>query len=316
MPTFQARAESSPFGMDIDGASPAVNRRAAFDLVCSSSPIKEAQQTSDQNPFVVQVQESQEEEDAANVSLESSASGASDRLADFFADDLSPVPQSRKRFLADDPHSPTPASPSPALAAAASLLAKPPTRRTLEKSVTTTAVPTATLRRPRSSANLRKRPSTSALNALPPPPLPAPVETSHPAASKRHAPAFNGKPKSMRRAYSVADAVVPELLACRQQTEADVASHRASIATEAGYFGPSPSASRTTSMDIGSSCEKMTKMMTLHENGSPVTGFRSQEAKGKALPCFGVKEDGLMRISATTVRVTRHFTRYSCSSVI
>lgn len=34
---------------------------------------------------------------------------------------------------------------------------------------------------------------------------------------------------------------------------------------------------------------------------SPLTGFRTQEEKGKVLPCFGVKEDGLMRIDADTV---------------
>ncbi|KPV75796.1 uncharacterized protein RHOBADRAFT_35551 [Rhodotorula graminis WP1] len=37
------------------------------------------------------------------------------------------------------------------------------------------------------------------------------------------------------------------------------------------------------------------------EAASPIAGFRKQEAKGKALPCFGVKEDGLMRITPRTL---------------
>ncbi|KAK4053860.1 m-phase inducer phosphatase [Microbotryomycetes sp. JL201] len=293
VPTYQAR--SSPSEMDVDGLS--LRARSSPPSIVAGVTSRDV----DNNPFLEEEEEHAPE--VGDVSVESSASGASEGLADYFGDDLSPIPHSRKRFLADESHSPTPrTAASPLLASAAAFLYKP-NRRSLEKSVTVAVVPGA-LRRPRSSANLRKRPSSSALGAMPPPP-PPPVSTSvAPLMFKRHAPAIDGKPKSMRRAYSVADAVVPGLSAKKAATNVQESetTHRASIATEVGYFGPSPAGNpRTTSMDLGSSCEKMTRLMTLHENGSPVAGFRSQEAKGKALPCFGVKEDGLMRISAATL---------------
>ncbi|KAK4058786.1 m-phase inducer phosphatase [Microbotryomycetes sp. JL221] len=309
MPTYHAR--SSPSHMDVDLSSP----RAHYSPASVAGVVIDG----DNNPFLSTAADEPESPEVGNESIASSASGASEGLADYFGDELSPIPQSRKRFLADDPHSPSPANVgSPSLASAATTFLPKPNRRSLEKSVTVATVG-GTLRRPRSSANLRKRPSSSALGALPPPPPPPVNVTQQPPAGplmfKRHASAIDGKPKSMRRAYSVADAVVPGLHLRKahgvndisrsraEQDDSTSLSNRASIATEVGYFGgPSPLANpRTASMDLGSSCEKMTRMMTLHENGSPVTGFRSQEAKGKALPCFGVKEDGLMRISAATL---------------
>ncbi|KAM0792372.1 hypothetical protein ACM66B_005052 [Microbotryomycetes sp. NB124-2] len=307
VPTYQAR--SSPSEMDVDGLSPRARSSPPSVVAVISHDV-------DDNPFLEEDEDGHDRApmpEIGDVSVESSASGASEGLADYFGDDLSPIPQSRKRFLADESHSPSPktAAATPSLASAAAFLYRP-NRRSLEKSVTVAVVPGgSTLRRPRSSANLRKRPSSSALGSMPPPPPPPVAPSAAPIMFKRHAPAIDGKPKSMRRAYSVADAVVPGLNVKKaegangaaREDDTTTSSYRASIATEAAYSGPSPPSTnpRTTSMDLGSSCEKMTRLMTLHENGSPVAGFRSQEAKGKALPCFGVKEDGLMRISAATL---------------
>ncbi|GAA5909474.1 hypothetical protein JCM6882_002652 [Rhodosporidiobolus microsporus] len=52
------------------------------------------------------------------------------------------------------------------------------------------------------------------------------------------------------------------------------------------------------SVDLGSAAKAV---MSPDNTGSPIAGFRKQEAKGKALPCFNVKEDGLMRISPETL---------------
>lgn len=281
--------------MDVDGASPGGRLSSPVSL----RPAQHPRSVSDSragtsNPFLFPPGSPPR----VQAPVENPESGASDRLADLFADDLSPIPQSRKRFL-EEHHSPTPASPSPATATSATLFPAKGSRRSLEKAMSTTSIPLqGPIRRQRSAHSLgvKKRPS---LSNIPVPPLPS-VESAGPivTAFKRHAPAINGKPKSMRRAFSVADASVPGgiLLGAGKENRASVAS-----ATEMGYFSPSSRRAGVASMDLGST-EKT--RLPPPETGSPITGFRSQEAKGKALPCFGVKEDGLMRISAATVSLS------------
>lgn len=63
------------------------------------------------------------------------------------------------------------------------------------------------------------------------------------------------------------------------------------------YFGGSGKRG-IASIDLGPAV----KACMSPEAGSPIAGFREQESKGKALPCFNVKEDGLMRITPETVR--------------
>lgn len=313
--------------MDVDGASPGSRLSSPVSLRPAQHP-RSVSESRASIPF--EFPPGSPPRSQVDPSAEPSGSGASDRLADFFADDLSPIPQSRKRFLAHDERelSPTPGSPSPATgpsvgpsstSASSLLAAAAPVRRPFEKAVSTTSLPHVA-RRQRSSLGLglKKRPSLStfsSLSTVPAQTAVAPVDLS--STFKRHAPALNGKPKTMRRAYSVADAAVPFNLGTggsvsasstlsSAATSSSSSSNRASIATQTLFQAPVGrrlgSNMSSASMDLGSSGEKQRATIPVVESGSPITGFRSQEAKGKALPCFGVKEDGLMRISAATVR--------------
>lgn len=106
-------------------------------------------------------------------------------------------------------------------------------------------------------------------------------------------------PKLMRRAYSVADAFVPLSL---KDTNLPERSFRTSVE---GFFDEAMSKKDVTAG--GKRVERATvnrpMAAAVAVSRSPLTGFRTQEEKGKALPCFGVKEDGLMRITSSTVRL-------------
>lgn len=243
-------------------------------------------------------------------------SGASDRLADLFGDDLSPIRPSRKRFLASDvENSPTPKSLSPPAPSAIPLL--PFVRRSFEKASSISSMSSVSRRRTSGSLpfpttkSLVKRPSLASVRGTAMEQALAKVtdEDEFVAASnKRHAQAAqNGKPmpKIMRRAFSVADAFALKPLTNRDVNIIDSmvgTSYRASTNTD-GYFAANAGAGArlfsAKSIDIGMLDGNAKRPA---ERGSPLTGFRTQEEKGKALPCFGVKEDGLMRITSDTVR--------------
>lgn len=254
-------------------------------------------------------------------------SGASDRLADCFASDLSPMPLSRKRFFQSD-LSPTPTSPSPPSNISCfnmTMVTQPlavTSRRTFEKSTTissfasssslmmnnnNTATLTSIRRRPSStslsSTSITKRPGLASFASIGP-------SIGHTTSQslidetstfKRQAQVFNGKPAAskIRRAYSVAG-VLPTVSALTSRDPNIPDSYRASTNTE-GFFnfgsGKNSNGSHH-SIDIGMMDGNAKRKQ---EEGSPLTGFRTQEGKGKSLPCFGVKEDGLMRISSATV---------------
>lgn len=120
----------------------------------------------------------------------------------------------------------------------------------------------------------------------------------------------NGKPgmKIMRRAYSVADAFITIGNPLSSKDINLVGTGYRASTNDDGYFSTMLSATNaatknarkiSSSVDIGMMDGNAQRPA---ERGSPLTGFRTQEEKGKALPCFGVKEDGLMRISSATVR--------------
>ncbi|SGY72622.1 BQ5605_C005g03191 [Microbotryum silenes-dioicae] len=299
---------SSPSHMDVDGSSPATSpvamlrhRNHPRSVSDSASRRPSLPECDGQSPL------------RPDIEVISSDSGASSRLGDIFADDLSPIPPSRKRFLSDErDFLGDPASPSPALCAPTSLFGLAPARRPIfEKAVSTSTLPANIVRRQRSSATLglRKRPSLSSFATMGPSvpagPASASLEALSPFATaaagfKRHAvTSITGKPKPMRRAFSVADAAVQ--LVKREHNALDT-SNRASIATETRAFADIGRHADPTGADLCSAIASSTKpLKTLQDTGSPVTGFRSQEAKGKVLPCFGVKQDGLMRITASTL---------------
>ncbi|SCV69076.1 BQ2448_2096 [Microbotryum intermedium] len=303
-----SEVNSSPFHMDVDGSSPATSPvamlrprnhpRSVSDSAGRRSSLPERDGQSPPRP---------------DIEVITSDSGASSRLGDIFADDLSPIPPSRKRFLSDErEYLPDPASPSPTLCAPNNLFGLAPGRRPIfEKAMSTSTLPANVVRRQRSSATLglRKRPSLSTFATMGPPvpvgPAPASLEALSPFATaaagfKRHAvTSVTGKPKPMRRALSVADAAVQ--LVKREHNALDT-SNRASIATETRAFADIGRHADPTGADLCSAMASSTKpLKALQDTGSPVTGFRSQEAKGKVLPCFGVKQDGLMRITASTL---------------
>lgn len=301
--------ESSPYRMDIDGLSPGGRLSSPVSRRPAQHP-RSVSDSSQHNPFLVSLA-SPPARRCEPGSASSSGSGAADSLGEYFTADLSPIPASRKRVLEEFPGSPTPAAPP------TTLLSKP-FRRSFEKAMTTTAVPmqVGAIRRQRSSHQLGKRTSSSSLRStasslssaiVPPVPMiPVSVQAmiASSACNKRHAIACaEGKPKTMRRALSVADAVVPGVLArCKLGSSgADSAANRASIATE-----PSSYVALADGMGPGKSRPQLQQhqsMAPVPESSSPSPSFPWQhdEITGKALPCFKVKDDGLMRITAATV---------------
>ncbi|KAK4701043.1 M-phase inducer tyrosine phosphatase, partial [Phenoliferia sp. Uapishka_3] len=276
VPTFRTTgADSSPMQMDVDGSSPGTFLASPF----SSRPQNHPRSVSDTR--------------LPDHPHHSPESGADEHLADLFcSQDFSPIPNSRKRLL-DLEHSPTPGSSNCAGLDSIVLGSIVPPRRPFEKATTTNSLGATNVARRRPSNNtLNRRPVLATVQTMGPP-ASGQVATEH----KRHAQQLNGKPttqKSVRRAYSVADAFASHINA----TGTDQ-SHRSSIPTD--YFqsvGRMHGSGLSSSIDIG-----MADVSSLRppETGSPVAGFREQETKGKALPCFRVKDDGLMRIDGATL---------------
>lgn len=315
VPTTSAFIDSSPVRMDLDSSfgSPFSTRIHSHPRSLSDSYIPSPPRDYTEND--------------ENESVHHS--GASDRLADLFGDDLSPVRGSRKRFLSyGSENSPTPKSPSPPLPAVilsqgGAALLIPFSRRPFEKASSISSM--SSLSRRRTSGTLTgvsgvgtikgiiKRPSLASVRGTAMEQALAKVkdeedfnlETNH----KRQAQvATNGRPglKIMRRAHSVADAFITlgHPLSTKDINIAPT-SYRSSTNDE-GYFSTFVSASAvmkstrkaSSSVDIGMMDGNAKRPA---ERGSPLTGFRTQEEKGKALPCFGVKEDGLMRITSATL---------------
>lgn len=308
--------------MDIDSASPHPKLASPINLRGHPRSVSDSRVRSAALPYITAAAAS------SPYSDENDRSGADDRLADMFGQspgDLSPIPQSRKRLLELE-NSPTPISPTPPSGLGGGSLGAS-SRRPFEKAATTASLGQH-LRRQRSAAglNVNRRPPLGNFASL----GPAAAALIHDASSsssaynKRHAAQTqDGKPvpaarKACRRSNSVADAsfaFAPSSsgssngaapLGIRDpnvpiESPRSLAA-RASMATLDGcvdYFNAVNRRS-TASIDLGSASSAM---MSPENSGSPIAGFRKQEAKGKALPCFNVKEDGLMRISPDTVRL-------------
>ncbi|GAA5823007.1 hypothetical protein JCM11251_004455 [Rhodosporidiobolus azoricus] len=325
IPTVRTGIESSPYRMDIDGASPNAKLASPFAIrpgqPRSSSDSRAQLSNHAFGSSSVPVLETI----SSPYSDENDRSGADDRLADMFGQspgDLSPIPQSRKRLL-DLENSPTPASPTPASGAGGSLGAS--SRRTFEKASTTASLGLH-LRRQRSAVGLgvARRPSLASFASLGPAAAACmQAEAASASSVKRHATqSQDGKPAAMparkasRRSNSVADgsfafssggssaSSVSGPLSARDPNipleSPRTLAARASISTLeecTDYFAGGRRVAAA-SVDLSSAAKAV---MSPDNTGSPIAGFRKQEAKGKALPCFNVKEDGLMRISPETL---------------
>lgn len=315
--------ESSPFRMEVDGESPAPGLRSPIAL----RPPGQHRSASDSaaSPSANRLLVADDVD--SSPGSEGDRSGASDRLADMFGcspgDYLSPIPQSRKRVLEQE-NSPTPAAASPTASILGTLGG--PTRRPFEKSATTTSLGALRVRRQRSAVGLNSRPVLTAFESVAPPATAAVESFSMFNTAKRQATqALDGKPapappllRPSRRSNSVADSSFLGSSSSGSSSSGGGgggAKYRDSMPGVLGTrdtnipnesprnLGPRTSIS---AMDPNYLCANSAARKAAAglspEAGSPIAGFRQQEAKGKALPCHGVKEDGLMRISPKTVR--------------
>lgn len=312
------RTESSPFRMDIDMSSP-VPRPASADPLRSSQGSVLADDSTCDEP---------EEYDL------SQSSSASDKLGALFADSMSPAPlASRKRLLVDE--SPSAASepssvhdsPTPANTAL-------PRRPAFEKATTISGFPAGggfgAARRRTGSRDLptiaplkMRRPSLTSAFSVPNTAAidgsdkenhlcgrPPAVRMSSNKRSAHESAGGSGRPvpKAMRRAYSVADAVLPPAIAPppRQRPVTEDEPMGSGSFLRATNVGASldlgDSRSRSRRMDERESPARRAPSASLfRQAGSPLAGMLNDEKAGKALPCFGVKDDGLMRITPTTL---------------
>ncbi|BGO97654.1 M-phase inducer phosphatase [Rhodotorula toruloides] len=319
LPTLRKEIESSPFRMEVDGELPERKLSSPIALRPASQPRSVSESRAAQPVFGAV------EPGSSPPSSDADRSGADDRLADMFGfspgDNLSPIPQSRKRFLEQE-NSPTPASPTPTGGASLGAVGG---RRAFEKAASTASLPMRVARRQRSAIGLNARPSLASFASLGPPPSTTNENSASFNNNKRHATqAQDGKPapvpllRASRRSNSVAEASFLCLPQAVQTATASSSSStngplsardpnvpddsprmlgaRASLATMDGsdYFG-------TVGRRAGASVDLGKSVALSPEMGSPIAGFRKQEAKGKVLPCFGVKEDGLMRILPETL---------------
>jgi len=323
MMTMRHRAaESSPFRMDVDGESSPGGRLSSPVKLRAPGHPRSVSDSRVSGPGTGYVSDACASSSSSSPGSDVDRSGADERLADMFGqspgDNLSPIPQSRKRFLEQE-NSPTPASPTPLghLGGAGGLGAAA-TRRAFEKAASTASLPLR-VRRQRSAAVLR--PSLNTFASL------GPATATGDSFNKRHATqAEDGKPaavpmlRASRRSNSVAD---PSFLC------GGTAPSSASSSSLSSGFGPAAALSARDpnvmadlespdvclpldgcvdylsagNRRVGASVDLGKQPGVSPEAASPIAGFRKQEAKGKALPCFGVKEDGLMRITPRTVRL-------------
>ncbi|BGP13823.1 hypothetical protein JCM10213_006343 [Rhodosporidiobolus nylandii] len=308
--------DSSPFRMDIDGASPKL--ASPISLRPPGHP-RSVSDTRAGNLFSIH---GDADGFSSPYSDENDRSGADDRLADMFGhspgDNLSPIPQSRKRLLELE-NSPTPASPTPASGSASGSLGAS-SRRAFEKAASTASLGMH-IRRQRSAIGLGgyRRPSVASFGSIGPASTASMQSDAASSFNKRHATqSQDGKPapvptrRASRRSNSVADAsftLSPPTpgagsgpLSARDANipleSPRTLAARASIATLDGCSDYFSRRAAGVSMDFGGTAKAA---MSPENTGSPIAGFRKQEAKGKALPCFNVKEDGLMRISPQTL---------------
>lgn len=308
--------ESSPYRMEVDGESPRPRLHSPIAL----RPGSQLRSVSDCGPSPSRAPVLLAGDPESSPSSDADQSGASDRLADMFGgspgDNLSPIPQSRKRVL-DQENSPTPACASPTASILGTLGG--PTRRPFEKSATTASLPLR-VRRQRSAVGLNVRPPPPGCDS---PSLPATAggETFSifNNAKRQATQAQDGKPapvppmlRASRRSNSVAD---PNFLSGSTSGSSASMHSGESVPMALGTrdlnvpiesprrpLGPRSSLTTVGSNYLcGGSAAQVTAVGLSPEAGSPIAGFRKQEAKGKALPCHGVQEDGLMRITPQTV---------------
>lgn len=321
-------SDSSPFRMQVDGESPRPTLRSPIALRPGSQlrSVSDSAASPSGSSKVGHLNLGPD----SSPSSDAERSGASDRLADMFGcspgDNLSPIPPSRKRVLELE-NSPTPASASPTASILGALGG--PTRRVFEKSATTANLPLR-VRRQRSAVGLNARAPLVSYDSFGAPATAAVESFAIFNNAKRQATqAHDGKPapvppmlRPSRRSNSVAD---PSFLCSSSAgSTADANSSGASVPMALSArdlniplesprtFGPRSSLSNIDGTYLcGKSAAKKAAVGMSPEAGSPIAGFRKQEAKGKALPCHGVQEDGLMRITPQTVSVVRKTSRAS-----
>lgn len=312
--------EGSPFRMQIDGLSP-----GNLPSPLSHRPGGQPRSVSDS------VAPLPGGSPSSSCSPNSSQEGAQEILQDLF-DEESPLPSTRKRLL-DQENSPTPASPTPAGVSASGSLS-----RRFEKT-NTLGGPIHVARRQRSSLGLNRRASqanfgtvsgslTSSASILSDASTSISSSSTSSSFNKRLATqAQDGRPshsrRNSRRALSVADAASAVGFDVQHSPasfgggvfERDLntpmeSPQPAPIPIDrSDYFAGSGSGKRLgASIDLGPAV----KACMSPDRGSPIAGFCQQEARGKALPCFYVKEDGLMRITPETVRSVHYDLRVAC----
>ncbi|GAA5957620.1 hypothetical protein JCM3765_001457 [Sporobolomyces pararoseus] len=306
--------EGSPFRMEIDGASPRNGpsplspRRSVSD---SAAPLAYGSPASNDSP--------------------SSQDGAAEELGSFFEDNdgTSPLPANRKRFLAQE-NSPTPASPTPVCNLSSTSLGR------LSK-VSTFGGPGHVARRQRSSLGLNhlsRRPSLASFGNVSGSSASilsdsgSTCSSSNSSFNKRLATqAQDGRPshsrRNSRRTLSVADAVsAAEVQHSPALFGGGIFERDLNIPMESPRPAPIPldgpdyftgkgtgiESGKGNGKRLGTSIDLGPAVMACMspDRQSPIAGFRGQEIKGKALPCFKHKDDGLMRITPETLNLLQN----------
>ena len=296
--------------MEIDGASPRNGpsplspRRSVSD---SAAPLAYCSPASNDSP--------------------SSQDGAAEELGSFFEDNdgTSPLPATRKRFLEQE-NSPTPASPTPVCNLSSTSLGR-------FSKVNTIGGPSHVARRQRSSLglnHLNRRPSLASFGNVSGSSASilsdsgSNCSSANSSFNKRLATdALVGRPshsrRNSRRTLSVADAAsVAEIQHSPALFGGGIFERDLNIPMESPRPAPIPldgpdyftgkggsgiESGKRNGKRLGTSIDLGPAVMACMspDRQSPIAGFRGQEIKGKALPCFKHTSDGLMRITPETV---------------
>jgi M-phase inducer tyrosine phosphatase len=207
--------------------------------------------------------------------------------------DPSPIPVAKKRLIHDDPSSPL-SSARPALSG----------RPVLEKAATTTSIFTThssrrrTISRRPSHSSVKTAGAAAALSEESTKPVPSGLGLGVPRD------AIGRRPCKARRAQSECDP--PSLFGAEMDADEsedidDVSSPSVKPPRRAAHSSAGSIEEEAMSGTVGRRVQSMDHSQ-FHISQSPSEFHFGSEAEGKILPCFSVKEDGLMRITPATVR--------------